>query len=74
MRWRVKFVILRLGVLFAVRGYTSSQALLFHGGDMSMHVVKSGALLLGCLLILRGVFRSGNFDVNIYRSNLVAQS
>ena len=29
MRWRIKYMILGLGVLFAVRAYTSSQALLF---------------------------------------------
>ena len=31
MRWRIKFMILGLGVLFAVRVYTSSQALLWPG-------------------------------------------
>jgi hypothetical protein len=36
MRWRIKFVVLGLVVLFAARVYTSSQALLFHGGDLSL--------------------------------------
>jgi len=68
MRWRIKFVVLGLGVLFAVRAYTSSQALLFHGGDLSLQVVNSGALLLAGLLMLRGLLRTGHFEVSIYPS------
>ena len=51
MRWRIKFVILGLGVLFTVRAYTSSQALLYRGGDLSLPAVNAGALLLASLLI-----------------------
>jgi putative PEP-CTERM system histidine kinase len=68
IRWRIKFVVLGLGVLFAVRTYTSSQALLFHGGDLSLQIVNSGALLLAGLLMLRGLLRAGHFDVSIYPS------
>ena len=68
MRWRIKFVVLGLGVLFAVRAYTSSQGLLFHGGDLSLQIVNSAALLLACLLMLRGLLRAGHFDVTIYPS------
>jgi putative PEP-CTERM system histidine kinase len=69
MRWRIKFIVLGLGVLFGVRAYTCSQALLFHGGDVSLQVVNSGALLVACLLMLRGLLRTGNFDANIYPSH-----
>ena len=69
MRWRIKFVVLGLGVLFGVRVYTSSQALLFHGGYFSLPVVNSGILLLACLLMLRGLLRTGHFDVSIYPSH-----
>lgn len=69
MRWRIKFVVLGLGVLFVVRAYTSSQALLYHGGELSLQVVNSGALLLACLLMLRGLLRAGHFDVSIYPSH-----
>lgn len=59
MRWRVKFMILGLGVLFVVRCYTVSQALLWpaRGMDSSLVSVASAALSLGCLLILRSLFR-----------------
>lgn len=69
MRWRIKFVVIGLGVLFAVRAYTSSQALLFHGGDFSLKTINSGALLLACLLMVRGLSRAGHFDVAIYPSH-----
>ena len=71
MRWRIKFMIVGLGVLFAVRIYTSSQALLFRGIDLSLEGVNSGALLVGCLLILRSLLRAGHFDVSVYPSHSV---
>ena len=46
MRWRIKFLVLGLGVLFVARAYTSSQALLFHGGELSVQAVNSGSLLV----------------------------
>ena len=39
MRWRIKFMILGLGVIFAVRAYVSSQVLLFHAMDLSLEAV-----------------------------------
>ena len=71
MRWRIKFMILGLGVLFTVRIYTSSQVLLFRGIDLSLEGVNSGALLVACPLILRSFLRVGHFDVNVYPSQSV---
>ena len=71
MRWRIKFMILGLGVLFVVRAYISSQVLLFHAVDLSLQSVSSGALLVACLLIGRSLFRSGHFDVDVYPSHAV---
>lgn len=71
MRWRIKFMLLGLGVLFAARIYTSSQALLFRGIDLSLEGVNSGALLVACLLLLRSLVRTGHFDVNVYPSQSV---
>ncbi|HVM49413.1 MAG TPA: XrtA/PEP-CTERM system histidine kinase PrsK [Candidatus Acidoferrum sp.] len=68
MRWRIKFVVLGLGVLFVARVYTGSQALLFHGGDLMLQSVNAGALLLGCVLMLYGVLRAGLSDVSVYPS------
>jgi putative PEP-CTERM system histidine kinase len=69
MRWRIKFMVLGLGVLFVARAYTSSQALLFHGGELSLQTVNSGSLLVACLLLTRALFRAGHFDVSIYPSH-----
>ena len=69
MRWRIKFVVLGLVVLFAARVYTSSQALLFHGGDLSLQTVNSGVLLLACLLMLCGLLRAGLSEASVYPSH-----
>ena len=74
MRWRIKFMIIGLGVLFAVRCYTSSQALLFHAIDPRLQMVDGGALLVACLLILRSLFRAGHFDLDVYPSHSVLQN
>jgi putative PEP-CTERM system histidine kinase len=74
MRWRIKFMVLGLGVLFAVRAYTSTQLLLFRSVHLTMHELNSGALLLGCLLMLRSLFRPGHFDVTVFPSKSVLSS
>lgn len=71
MRWRIKFMIVGLGILFVVRAYTSSQNLLFGMVDLSWGSVDSGALLLAALLILRSLLRAGHFDVTVYPSHSV---
>jgi putative PEP-CTERM system histidine kinase len=74
MRWRIKFMLLAVGVLFVVRAYTSSQALLFHGFDLAMDDIDSGALLAASLLAIRAFFRAGYFDIEVYPSQSVLQS
>ena len=74
MRWRVKYMILGLGVLFAVRAYTSSQLLLFRSVHLPLQQLNSGALLLACLLILRSLFRTGHFEVSVFPSQAILQN
>src|ERR1017187_10378824 len=74
MRWRIKFMILGLGVLFAVRFCTSSQILFSHTIDARQQMIDAGALFVGCLLILRSLFRAGHFDLDAYPSHAVLQS
>jgi putative PEP-CTERM system histidine kinase len=71
MRWRIKFMILGLGALLAVRCYTSTQILLFHALDLSWQTLNAGALLAACLLVLRSLFRAGHFDADVYPSHSV---
>ena len=51
MQWRIKFMVLGLGIVFGARIYTLSQALLFSGDIMALMDVETGALLIGCTLI-----------------------
>lgn len=74
MRWRIKFLILGLGVLFAVRFCTISQVLLSHALDFRLQMVDAAALWVACLLILRALFRTGHFDLDIYPSQAVLQN
>ena len=73
MQWRIKFMVLGLGVIFAARIYTTSQALLFRGVDPAWEVVDSGGLIIGGLLTLRTLVRAGHFSVDAYPSQGVLQ-
>lgn len=74
MRWRIKFMLLGAGILFVVRIYTSSQALLFHGVDSSLEGLNSGALIVSTLLMLRSFLRTGHFELEVYPSQKVLQN
>lgn len=74
MRWRVKFMIVGLGLLFAVRAYTASQTLLWHVPDPKLQVVDCAALLVACVLVLRSLFREGHFNTDVYPSHAILQS
>ena len=73
VRWRIKFMLLGLGVLFLVRLYTASQALLFRGIDPALQSLNSVAMIVACLLILRTLFRAGHFGRDVYPSHSVLQ-
>jgi len=67
MLWRIKFMVLGLGVIFVIQAYVCSQTLLFHNTlNLSLQAVSSMALLAGGALILRSLFRRGHFDADIY--------
>lgn len=74
MRWRIKFMILGLGVLFAARAYTSSQVFLFHVLSLPLETLNACALILACLLILRSLLRAGQFTVDVYPSHSLVHS
>ena len=71
MRWRIKFLILGLGVVFGARIYTCSQGLLFTGQSLALTAVDTCALLIGCVLMAIGYFRSRFGDVDVYPSRAV---
>ena len=47
MRWRIKFVVLGLGIVFGARIYTLSQGLLFSGAVQPFTDLDTAALLIG---------------------------
>jgi putative PEP-CTERM system histidine kinase len=73
VRWRIKFILLGVGVLFLVRLFTTSQALLFGTIDPRLDILHSGALLVAGLLILRSLFRTGHFNMDVHPSHSVLQ-
>lgn len=73
VRWRIKFFLMGVGLLFLVRLYLVSQTLLFRHIDPGLDVLQSGALLVAGLLILRSLFRAGHFNLDVYPSHTVLQ-
>jgi putative PEP-CTERM system histidine kinase len=68
MRWQIKFMILGVGCIFAVRIYTSSQTMLFHALNTSLELVNTGALLLGGILIAWSLLRTRLLNVDVFLS------
>lgn len=73
MRWRIKFMILGLVILFAMRAYTSSQGLLWQKMDTSIVPLDCGALVLGCLFTLRSLFRDVS-EVAVFPSKAILEN
>jgi putative PEP-CTERM system histidine kinase len=69
IRWQIKFMILGLGGIFAVRIFTTSQVLLFRYIEMPLEVINLGALILGGALIIWSLFRLQILNVEIYLSS-----
>src|SRR5262249_15721933 len=63
-----------LAVVFGTRVYTRSQILLFSGGDVNLVWIESLGLILGCVLILVGYWRSAFQEIDLYPSRAVLQT
>ena len=74
MRWRIKFLVLGLGVVFGARIYTGSQALLFSDYSSGRLSVEATALLIGCALIAVAYLRTGFSEIDVYPSRAVLQT
>ncbi len=74
MQWRIKFLVLGLAVIFGARIYTRSQALVFSGHNNSLTEVEAIGLLVGCLLLGVGYFRSGFREIDVYPSRAILQT
>jgi len=74
MRWRIKFFIVGLTVIFGARIYTRSQALLFASYNLGLTNVETAGLLVGCVLVASGYIRSGFAETDIYPSRAVLRT
>jgi putative PEP-CTERM system histidine kinase len=74
VRWRVKFVVLGLGVVFGARIYVQSQALLFSTYDVHWLEIESSALVIGCFLLVVGYVRTGFAEIDLYPSRALLRS
>ena len=74
MRWRIKFVVLALAVIFGARLYVRSQAILFSAPDIALWSVESGALLIGCVFLALAYARTGLAEIDVYPSRAVLRS
>ena len=71
MRWRIKYMIVGVGVLFLAHAYADVQAFMMHRVEDSVDGLEAGALIVACPLILRALMRSGHFEVNVHPSHTV---
>lgn len=71
MRWRIKYMIAGLGILFAVRCYSATQAVLYSAVNMDLAPLNAGALLAGCILMLMALKRGALSPVDLYPSHSV---
>jgi len=74
MRWRIKFMVLGLAVIFGARLYVLSQALLFSMYDIRWSGVESSALLIGSVLLVVAHVRTGAAQTEVYPSRVVLAS
>jgi putative PEP-CTERM system histidine kinase len=73
MRWRIKFIVLGLAIVFGARIYTLSQGLLF-SGEVLLTDVDTTALLIGCALMAVAFLRSGFGEIDVYPSHAVLRT
>jgi putative PEP-CTERM system histidine kinase len=74
MRWRIKFVVLALVVIFGASLYVRAQALLYSAPQLALWSVESGGLLLGCLFLVVAYVRTGWAESAVYPSATVLRS
>ena len=74
MRWRIKFVVLAVGVIFGARIYIRVQAILFPGSSIMLWPVESGSLLIGCAFLITAYLRTRLAEIEVYPSVAVLRS
>ncbi|MDB6030400.1 MAG: zraS 6, partial [Verrucomicrobiales bacterium] len=73
MRWRIKYLVFGVGIIFGAKVYVSSQALLYSTIQILTIQINSCAILLGGCLIGYSFFRTRLAESEIYPSQKVLQ-
>lgn len=73
-RWRIKFLVLGLAIIFGARIYIESQRLLFSDYSPALIDIETGAVLIGCTLMAVAYLRNGFAGFDVYPSQTVLQS
>jgi len=68
-RWLIKFVVIGVGTLFALRIYVASQSLLFRALDTRLLTVSAAAFALAQLSILVAYIRTRLRPIDVYLSS-----
>lgn len=74
MQWRIKFLVLGLGVIFGTRIYTHTQTMLFSGHRLALVELETISLGIGCILIAAAYMRRGLSGIEVYPSRAVLRS
>jgi putative PEP-CTERM system histidine kinase len=74
MRWRIKYVVLGLAVIFGAYLYVGTEAVLFSAYDVALSGVESSGLLVGCLFLALAYARTGFAEIDVYPSRAVLRS
>lgn len=69
VRWRIKFMVLGLAVVFGMRAYTTSHALLYSRLDTAQEWLNNAALIAGILLVAWSLRRGSLAGVDLYLSH-----
>ena len=70
-RWRLKFMVLGVVLLFGVRFYSCTQTLLFGGITPALLIVNAIALLIASVLIAIGLLRMALSRMDVYPSRVL---
>jgi putative PEP-CTERM system histidine kinase len=72
-RWRIKFVLIGVGIIFGARFYVRTEAMIFSGHNLALHSLESAAVLIGSAFIVAGYVRGGFADTDLYPSRAALQ-
>src|SRR5260370_42029270 len=74
MRWQIKFTVLGIAGLFALRIYVASQSLLYNNLDTGFGATNTIALIAANLLFGLSLYRARSLNVDVYLSTATIQN